>query len=120
MPMEAAATALPPDPPELPEGAAPRWPPWYAGVGFLVALTATLVAVGIVAAVLGVNTDEEDATFTALATLAQSAIFIGTAVLFASFTRKPKAWHFGLRRTPLWRAVGWAALGLFVFYLTAA
>jgi membrane protease YdiL (CAAX protease family) len=118
--MEALAAASPPDPPELPEGAAPRWPPWYAGVGFLVALTATLVAVGIVAAVLGVNTDEEDATFTALATLAQSAIFIGTAVTFASFTRKPKAWHFGLRRTPLWSAVGWAALGLFVFYLTAA
>ena len=41
-------------------------------------------------------------------------------MLFASFTRKPKLWHFGLRRTPLWRAVGWAALGLFVFYLTAA
>jgi len=76
--------------------------------------------VGIVAALLGVSTDEEDATFTALATVAQSAIFIGTALTFASFTRKPKAWHFGLRRTPLWRAVGWAALGLFVFYLTAA
>jgi membrane protease YdiL (CAAX protease family) len=118
--MEAVAAASPPDPPELPEGAAPRWPAWYAGVGFLVALTLTLVAVGIVAALLGVSTDEEDATFTALATVAQSAIFIGTALTFASFTRKPKAWHFGLRRTPLWRAVGWAALGLFVFYLTAA
>ena len=118
--MQAVAAAPPPDPPELPEGAAPRWPPWYAGVGFLVALTATLVAVGIVAAVTGVDTQEDDATFTALATLAQSAIFIGTAVLFASFTRRPKPWHFGLRRTPLWRAVGWAALGLFVFYLSAA
>ena len=68
-----AAQPPPPDPPELPEGAAPRWPPWYAGVGFLVALTADAVAVGIVAAVLGVNTDDEDATFTALATVAQSA-----------------------------------------------
>lgn len=112
--------ALPPDPPELPEGAGPRWPPWYAGAGFLVAITATLVAVGIVAAVTGVDTDEDDATFTALATLAQSAIFIGTAVLFASFTRKPKAWHFGLRPTPLWRGIGWAALGLFSFYIAAA
>ncbi len=27
---------------------APRWPPWYAAVGFLVALSATLIAVGIV------------------------------------------------------------------------
>ena len=33
----------PPDRPELPEGAAPPWPAWYAGVGFLVALIATLI-----------------------------------------------------------------------------
>ena len=111
---------LPTRPAGAPGGRSAAMAAVVRGVGFLVALTATLVAVGIVAAVLGVNTDEEDATFTALATLAQSAIFIGTAVTFASFTRKPKAWHFGLRRTPLWRAVGWAALGLFVFYLTAA
>ena len=36
--------AQPPEPPELPEGVAPRWPAWYAGVGFLVALIGTLIA----------------------------------------------------------------------------
>jgi membrane protease YdiL (CAAX protease family) len=116
--MDAAARQLPPDPPELPEGVAPRWPAWYAGAAFLVAITATLVAVGIVFAVAG--TDEDDTAFTIVATLVQSAVFIGTAVLFASFTRSPRPWHFGLRRTRFWPAVGWTALALVSFYVLAA
>jgi hypothetical protein len=112
--------AQPPEPPELPEGVAPRWPAWYAGVGFLVALIGTLIAVGVVAAATGADTDEDDATFTIIATLMQSLIFIGTAVLFASFTRKPKPWHFGLRRAPFWPTLGWAALGMVAFYVVAA
>jgi len=109
----------PPDHPELPEGAAPRWPAWYAGVGFLVALVATLVVVGVFAAVTGTTSDDEDATFTIVATFIQGMIFIGTAVLFASFTRKPRPEHFGLRPTPFWPAVGWAALGITSFYFLA-
>ena len=47
-------------------------------------------------------------------------MFVGTAVLFASFTRRPQPWHFGLRRVPFWPALGWAALGMFCFYVFAA
>jgi hypothetical protein len=107
----------PPSRPELPEGAAPRWPAWYAGVGFLTALIATLLVVGIVAAATGTTSEEGDATFTVIATFLQGLIFIGTAVMFASFTRKPKPEHFGLRPTPFWSAVGWAALGFATFYV---
>jgi membrane protease YdiL (CAAX protease family) len=110
----------PPERPELPEAAAPRWPAWYSGVAFLVGLIGTLIAVGVVAAVTGADTDEGDVTFTIVATLMQSVIFISTAVLFASFTRRPRAWHFGLRRAPFWRTVGWAALGMVSFYVAAA
>jgi uncharacterized protein len=110
----------PPEPPELPEGVAPRWPAWYAGAGFLVALIGTLIAVGVIAAATGSGSDDEDPAFTIIATLMQSLIFIGTAVLFASFTRKPKPWQFGLRRAPFWQAVGWAALGMVSFYVLAA
>jgi membrane protease YdiL (CAAX protease family) len=120
MQQSVAQPAQPPEPPELPEGVAPRWPAWYAGVGFLVALIGTLIAVGVVAAATGADTDEDDATFTIIATLMQSLIFIGTAVLFASFTRKPKPWHFGLRRAPFWPTLGWAALGMVSFYVVAA
>jgi uncharacterized protein len=109
--------APPPVRPELPEGAAPRWPAWYAGVGFLTALIATLIVVGIVAAATGAASDEENTTFTVVATFLQGLIFIGTAVLFASFTRKPRAEHFGLRPTRFWPAVGWAALGMVSFYV---
>ena len=87
------------------------------------ALSATLIAVGIVSVFITGFEDgsaEDDPTFTIVATLIQSAIFVGTAVLFASFTRRPKAWHFGLRRTRLWPAVGWAALGMVSFYVLAA
>jgi membrane protease YdiL (CAAX protease family) len=106
----------PPDRPELPEGAAPRWPAWYAGVGFLVALIATLIVVGILAAATGATADDEDPTFTIVATFLQGLIFIGTAVMFASFTRKPKPEQFGLRPARFWPAAGWAALGMLTFY----
>jgi membrane protease YdiL (CAAX protease family) len=107
----------PPERPELPEGLAPRWPAWYAAAGFVVALIGTLIAVGVIAAATGATSDEVSPTFTVVATLIQSAIFVGTAVLFASFTRRPEPWHFGLRPTRLWSAVGWAALGMVSFYL---
>jgi uncharacterized protein len=113
-------TPPPPERPELPAGAGPRWPAWYAGVGFLVALIATLVVVGIVAAATGATTDEENTTFTVVATFLQGVIFIGTAVLFASFAGKPRPEQFGLRRSRFWPTVGWAVLGLFSFYALAA
>jgi len=113
-------TPPPPERPELPAGAGPRWPAWYAGVGFLVALIATLVVVGIVAAATGATTDDADPTFTVVATFLQGVIFIGTAVLFASFAGKPRPDQFGLRRSRFWPTVGWASLGLVSFYALAA
>ena len=113
-------TPPPPERPELPEGAGPRWPAWYAGIGFLVALISTLLVVGIVAAATGASADDQNPTFTVVATFLQGVIFIGTAVLFASFAGKPRAEHFGLRRSRFWPTVGWAALGLFSFYAVAA
>src|SRR5262245_46128112 len=110
----------PPMPPELPEDAPPRWPAWYSLAGFGVGLFGTLIAVGIVMAIAGVDPDNDSATFTIIATLLQSAGFVGTALLFASFVRRPRAWHFGLRRTALWPAVLWAVVGIVSFYVFAA
>ena len=118
----ALSTAPPPEPPELPAGAgrAPGWPWWYGLVGFLAALVATFVAVGIAAAVVGVDPDEDwPATLVVVGTLIQSVVFIGTAVAFASFVKRPEPWHFGFRRTALWQAVGWTALAVFAFYVFA-
>ncbi|HYJ78584.1 MAG TPA: type II CAAX endopeptidase family protein [Longimicrobiaceae bacterium] len=118
--MEAPLTKPPPERPEMPEGAErqPVWPPWFAWVGFLVAITGVLVLVGTVAAIVGA--DGESPGFVVIATMVQGAVFVGTAVWFAGRVAKPKAWHFGLRSTRFWPAVGWAALGVFSFYLVSA
>jgi membrane protease YdiL (CAAX protease family) len=76
--------------------------------------------VGIVAAATGASTSDENPTFTVVATFLQGLIFIGTAVLFASFAGKPRPKDFGLRPSRFWPTVGWAALGLFSFYILAA
>src|SRR3990170_8048630 len=118
--MEASVTKPPPERPEMPEAAErpPVWPAWFAWVGFLVAITGVLVLVGTVAAIIGA--DGESPGFVVIATLAQAAVFVGTAVWFAGRVAKPKAWHFGLRPASFWPALGWAALGVFSFYLVAA
>jgi membrane protease YdiL (CAAX protease family) len=118
--MEASLTKPPPERPEMPEGAErpPVWPAWFAWVGFVVAILGVVTLIGTVAAIVGA--DEESPGFVVIATLAQGAVFVGTAVWFASRVAKPKAWHFGLRTAPFWPAVGWAALGVFSFFLVSA
>jgi membrane protease YdiL (CAAX protease family) len=118
--MEASLTKPPPERPEMPEGAErqPVWPAWFAWVGFVAAMLGVITLVGTVAAIVGA--DGESPGFVVIATLGQGAVFVATAVWFAGRVAKPKAWHFGLRSAPFWPAVGWAALGVFSFYLVSA
>jgi hypothetical protein len=114
----------PPDPPELPAGAdpAPRWPIWYAPVGFLAGLAVTLVVsvvAGVIAAAAGVDIDDPPPGLVIVLVLLQGAILSATAVFLASRTLRPKAWHFGLRRARFWPSVGWAAAGFGAFFLFA-
>ena len=115
----------PPDPPELPEGAdpRPRWPAWYAPVGFLAAFGITIgvfVVVGAFAAIAGADISGNSSALTVVGTVIQNIVLIGTAVFLASRTSPPRPWHFGLRRARFWPAVGWSALGLASFYVFAA
>ncbi len=120
--MEARLTSPPPERPELPEGAerAPAWPAWFAGVGFLVSIIGTLLLIGILAAIVGIDPDDESPAFVVVATFGQGAVFVATAWFFAGRVAKPRLWHFGLRKTPFWSGLGWAALGIFSFYLVTA
>ncbi|MBA2792746.1 MAG: CPBP family intramembrane metalloprotease [Thermoleophilaceae bacterium] len=121
-----ALNHAPPELPERPEGVerTPVWPAWFAGVGFLVAFTGTLLLtsllVGIAAAVLGGDVDTESPGFVIVSVLAQGVAFVSTAVFFAGTVTKPKAWHFGLRKSAFWPALGWAALGIVSFYFITA
>ena len=115
-----SAVSPPPDPPELPEDARPRWPWWYGPVGFLAGAITGLISAGIAWAVLGVDDPGESPEAIIVGTLLLDGSLVAVALLFASFVRKPRPWHFGLRSTPFWPAVGWAALGIFTFYVFAA
>lgn len=105
----------------LSEQRQPAWPPWLGLAALAVAVVMAQVIVAVVAAASGINADENlPAGISLAAGLVQEITFVGSALLFASFVRRPHAWQFGLRGTPFWPAVGWAVLGMVVFYLLAA
>jgi membrane protease YdiL (CAAX protease family) len=118
---------LPPDPPELPAGVdpAPRWPAWYAPLGFVAGFTVTIVAsliVGLIATVFGADLEgDTPPSLVVILTLMQAVILSATAVTLAGRTRRPKPWHFGLRRSRFWSSLGWAALGFvgFIAFVSA-
>lgn len=113
-----SAVIPPPQPPELPEQARPPWPWWYGPVAFVSGALVGLITAGVVWTVFGVDSTSPVATISGTVLLDGSLVAV--ALLFASFVRRPRPWHFGLRRTALWPAVGWAALGIFCFYVFAA
>jgi membrane protease YdiL (CAAX protease family) len=115
-----SAVHPPPQPPELPAAARPRWPWWYGPVAFLAGAVTGLITAGIAWAVIGVDEPGESSAAIIVGTLLLDGCLVGVALLFASFVRRPRPWHFGLRRTAFWPAVGWAALGIFTFYVMAA
>ncbi|CAN5449838.1 hypothetical protein BH20ACT19_BH20ACT19_14710 [soil metagenome] len=120
-------TPSPPDPPELPAGAErpPAWPAWFALAGFLIGLAGTVlfgIVLGLFAALLGADLDagESSPALVVVGTLAQGVAFALTAVFLAGRVAKPRRWHFGLRATSFWPALGWAALGVVSFYVVSA
>jgi membrane protease YdiL (CAAX protease family) len=115
-----SAVTPPPQPPELPASARPRWPWWYGPVAFVAGATVGLIAAGIAWAVLGVDDPGTSPEAIIFGTLLLDGSLVAVALLFASFVRRPRPWHFGLRPTAFWPAVGWAALGIFSFYVFAA
>lgn len=109
----------PSSPPDAAESQ-PAWPPWFAFAGFGGALFATLVAVGLIFGLSGIEADEDSAALTVVATLVQGVFFVGAAYVLARTVARPRGWHFGLRRAPLLPTIGWAALGMFAFYVLGA
>ena len=114
----------PPNPPELPAKASrwPAWPWWYGpaamGIGFIATMF-VVVVIATIAAAAGAENVEDSKGFLQGATVAQQAIFVTVAVLLAARTLRPRAWHFGFRRSRLWPTIGWAALGFAAYWLLA-
>jgi membrane protease YdiL (CAAX protease family) len=108
-------------------GPAPNdWPVW---TGFVVLLAALVVAavggliVDIPALAFGVKISSEHTPpgIEFADTVVQDLAFVLTAVLFAQFGgRKARAWQFGYRSTPAWRAAWLTALTIFAFLIFSA
>jgi membrane protease YdiL (CAAX protease family) len=100
--------------------APPRWPAWYGIAALALALVLAIVAGGVVYAVarmLGDNAQPDSPAVNIVATVVQDLLLVATALWLASQTSRPKPWQFGLRPTPFWRGVGWAAAA-FALYFT--
>lgn len=122
-PADGPAGSAEPHHPPAPAPAAdgqPNWPPWFGFVGFLGAIVCTLIATGIVLALAGVDSGDDTPAIVVVATLIQGLFFVGAALVLARAVAAPRPWQFGLRRAPLWRTVGWAALGMLAFYVLTA
>ena len=86
----------PPDPPERPAGVAgyPRWPAWYGPAAFGTGIVGTAIVGTVIVAIVG----SKGTTAGVALTVALDAIFVVSAILFASMTERPRPPHFGLRR----------------------
>ena len=99
------------------------WPPWTAAAALVCGLVLAAVGgliVDIPAAVFGVSITASHipAGVEIADTAVQDAAFVAAAVFFAHIGgRTVRAWQFGLRPTPFWRAVRRAALLLFAFLI---
>jgi uncharacterized protein len=102
-----------PDPPELPEVARPPWPAWYAPVALVGSFAAIVVAsFPLLPVIIALGISDTLAGIALLVLLlVQDGVLVGAALLFASFKRRPRPWHFGVRATRLWPTLGWALLG---------
>jgi membrane protease YdiL (CAAX protease family) len=102
------------------EQARPPWPWWYGPLGFIAGAVCGFVTAGILWAALGVDDPSDSPGAIIAGTALLDGSLVAAALLFASFVRPPRGWHFGLRPTRLRPAAGWAALGMVTFYVFAA
>ncbi|MDX6666996.1 MAG: protease family protein [Solirubrobacteraceae bacterium] len=115
----------PPELPELPDGVSPqpRWPAWTAPVALIAGFSGALfgaIVIGIVASATGSSIEHPPPAAQITATAFQDMALIGSALVFARLSGRPRPWQFGLRPTRFWPALGWTALTWFGFLLFSA
>jgi hypothetical protein len=129
--MSTADSSVPPPSfgvaPELPAGIErpppperPRWKPWTAWVALVAAFAGALMGaliVGIIGAAAGASLSDPTPAVNIGATIVQDVCFVAAAVLFAGMAGRPLPAQFGLRRTPVRRALLGMVLAFAAFYL---
>lgn len=101
-------------------GGEPGWVWWQALLGLVSAFLGTAVigavVVGSVALATGTSLSDQPPVLNILGVVVQDFVFVTAAIAFAAVTARPRAWHFGLRRTRLWSTVGWAVIGAVLYF----
>jgi membrane protease YdiL (CAAX protease family) len=97
----------------------PNWPAWYGLAALGMALVIAVMASGILLAILelaglGVTADSPGVNIGA--TLIQDLVLVGCALWLANRVTRPRAWQFGLRGAPFWRAVKWGAIAFAIYF----
>jgi membrane protease YdiL (CAAX protease family) len=107
-----------------PDGAGsedPDWSAWQGLLGFIAALLVTVllgaVVVSVLSLVLQTPVRENSPALNIAGVVVQDFALIAVAIAFAAISARPRAWQFGLRRTRLWSTIGWAVLGLFLYFV---
>jgi membrane protease YdiL (CAAX protease family) len=116
-PVPAPAGPTPPGDPHR-----PAWPPSAGFQGLLLALVGTLLASGLLSAfylMIGYDNPDDAPSFEFAAIAAQSAAFVGAALVMTSQAGRPTARQFGFRPFR-GSAIGWATLALFGFLVLQA
>jgi membrane protease YdiL (CAAX protease family) len=120
----------PPEPEagNLPEGTPPRdrlpaWPAWAPFAAMLLTVVLVVAGVTILTLVLSIaGVDVEGATDTPAITIGGTvlqdiALVVSAIVLARVVAGRPTPWQFGLRRTRVWPAIGWALAVMAGFYV---
>jgi uncharacterized protein len=99
----------------------PAWSAWQGLLGFAAALLGTVMlgamVVGVMAIALRTPLSQDTPALNIAGVVVQDVVLIATAIAFAAISAPPRPWQFGLRRTRLWSTIGWALLGLFLYFL---
>ena len=110
-----------PPPPDIAEG--PRWPVWFAPAAFLAALIAVFLVAAVAQVIVAATGNDFPTSGPGIelgGTLVQDALLVLAAVYFASRVAKPTLWQFGLRPTPLRRALRGIAYAYATFWVFSA
>lgn len=97
-----------------PQATADRWPTWYGGLGFFIAIGGAVLIGGFVAIASGGSSDSVAGI---VGTLIQDVMLLVIAVALARSLGRPSLADFGWRRAPVKLALTWFAAGAAAFYV---
>jgi hypothetical protein len=98
----------------------PRWPAWFAPAAFVAGVLAVFIVIAVIQVIVaatGHDLPTKGAGVELGGTLIQDGLLVAAAIAFAARVAPPRPWQFGIRVTPLAKAVNAALLAYGTFWL---